>query len=303
MGKMRSTENISFVIPAFNCARTLEETVRSIIDGNLSKGDEIVIVNDGSTDGTGELAARVKKRHGCVTAIDHPTNRGGAAARNTAVEHATNDLIFCLDSDNVLVAQTISPLKDCLIRSGASAAAFQALHYFKDNRATVTHKWIFKTGIHTLADSLAGFVTPVASGNYLYTKECWRMAGGYPGFAKALDAWGFGIRQLATGAKMVVAPNLFYLHRYGHASYWIRSSDDKNEIAYRVLEPFMHLIVEADAEYIRNNKDKWFSNLARRPIRIKNEKPGVSGSASAPSLMARLLGKINRHLRASANVC
>lgn len=93
---------ISFIIPAFNCARTIEETIYSIIDGNLDEGDEIVIVNDGSTDLTWRLLEGLKDQYAPIKLVAHSKNRGGAYARNTAVENAKNPLIFCLDSDNAL---------------------------------------------------------------------------------------------------------------------------------------------------------------------------------------------------------
>ena len=44
--------NISFIMPAYNCADTIEESVDSIFNGNFTDGDELIIVNDGSTDNT-----------------------------------------------------------------------------------------------------------------------------------------------------------------------------------------------------------------------------------------------------------
>lgn len=47
---MAEKHAISFFIPAYNCEKTLEESVQSIIEGNFSEGDELVLVNDGSTE-------------------------------------------------------------------------------------------------------------------------------------------------------------------------------------------------------------------------------------------------------------
>ena len=47
--------NISFIIPAYNCSLTLEEAVCSIYNGNFEHGDEIIICNDGSTDDTADI--------------------------------------------------------------------------------------------------------------------------------------------------------------------------------------------------------------------------------------------------------
>lgn len=285
---------VSFIIPAYNCAHTVGGSVRSIAAGNMEEGDEIVITDDGSTDGTSRVLQDLAARYPFVRVIIHEKNKGGAAARNTAVKNAKNDLIFCLDSDNLLVPGSIAKLKTHLFASGSDAAAFGALHYFQDDPEQVTHKWVLKPGRQSLADSLSGFVTPIASGNYLYTKESWEKAGGYPEFAKALDAWGFGLRQLATGTVMSVLQGSFYLHRYGHGSYWVRESDEKDRISFAILEPFLGMIEEMDAAYVRANTSSWFSNLQERPIRAKGEVRGVCGKVRRASLLYRALEKFKK---------
>jgi len=215
--------NVSFFIPAYNCATTIEESVDSIMDGNFREGDELIICNDGSTDNTVEVLEQLKQKYPVIQIVHHRRNKGGGAARNTAIEHTNNPLLFCLDSDNVLAPESVPRLKDFLVASGADAAAFQELHYFNRDINNISHKWKFKEGIITLADCLAGPVVPGASGNYMFIRDSWLQAKGYPEFT-FLDTWGFGFRQLATGAKMVVMPESFYFHRYGHYSYWVREA-------------------------------------------------------------------------------
>ena len=115
----------------------------------------------------------------------------------------------------------------------------------------------------------------------MFTRESWHRAGGYPEFSGALDAWGFGFRQLATGSKMRALADSFYFHRYGHESYWIREKK-KGKIsltALQIILPFIDLIKEEDANYILSNKgrDDWFTNLKSRPLRLKGEKRGRVG--------------------------
>lgn len=274
------TDAVSFIIPAYNCSETLLETVDSIINGNLSQNDEIVIVDDGSTDGTPDLLRTLAMKYDFLTAVSHAVNKGGAAARNTAVKRARNDLIFCLDSDNVLVPGSVARLKKHMAEQGADVAAFGELHYFKKATAEVTHKWVFKTGETTLADCLAGTRVPISSGNYLYTRDSWHRADGYPEFAGALDAWGFGFRQLAAGCRLVVMPDSFYFHRYGHESFWVRDSKDGgiSDTALQIMMPHLGLLQQADIDYLLSCKGRkdWFEELEQRPLHLVT---GVKGSA------------------------
>lgn len=273
--------NVSFIMPAHNCEKTIQESVESIMKGNFIEGDELVIVNDGSTDNTENVLNSLKLKYPILKLFRHARNKGGATARNTAVENTKNQIIFCLDSDNILINGSVQKLKVFLEKSGADVASFESPYYFIDNKESVTHKWTYKNGTITLADYLSGPIVPGASGNYIFTKESWICAGGYPVFSSALDTWGFGFQQLATGSKMVVMPESYYYHRYGHESYWVRESK-KGKIsmtATKILIPFIDLINDIDVDYImsRRGRNSWFTDLKKHPIRLKSGDSGSSG--------------------------
>jgi len=265
---------ISFIVPAYNCEKYITKAVESIMKTNFSKGDEVVICNDASTDKTELVIKKLIKKYPNIKYVKHVRNKGGGAARNTAIENTSNELIFCLDSDNILVEGSIIKLKDFLINTGSDIAAFQELHYFVNSIKEVTHKWIFKPGKFTIEDYLSGIKVPGASGNYLFTKKSWINAEGYPEYAGSSDTWGFGFQQLITGSKMMVMEKSFYFHRYGYESYWVRESR-KNNLSLNVLRiiiPFLDFIRDEDIEYIFSPKGRyiWFENLDKHPIRLKN---------------------------------
>jgi glycosyltransferase involved in cell wall biosynthesis len=265
--------NISFFIPAFNCAGTIRETVESIFDGNFKDGDEVVIVNDSSTDSTPAILNELQAAYPAIKVFNHPRNKGGGAARNSAVEQAAFDLLFCLDSDNILAPNSVDKLKKFLLRERADAACFGQLHYFRQDKSRVEKQWHFQPGIFSLTNHLATYESPSASGNYMFTKQSWGIAGGYPEFAGALDAWGFGLRQLATGSKMAVSPEGFYYHRFGHQSYWMRDAKNNHSLqALRVLIPFLDLLKQESVDYIFSPEGRlvWLDQLNRRPLLLKN---------------------------------
>lgn len=275
--------SISFIVPCYNCSQTIAETLDSILDTNLELDDEIILVDDGSTDATRSLLESYRERFPFIKLISHPKNRGGAYARNTAVENAKNPLIFCLDSDNVLEENSIKQLKYYLISSNADIAAFQCLYFFRTTKCEVTHKWVFNSGSITLGDSLSSEITPISSGNYLFTKASWESAGGYPLFSRALDAWGFGLRQLGTGHKMIVLEKTGYFHRYGHPSYWVReqSKGDTSILALQLLAPFIGKLEDETLLYILSSeaRNNWFENLRKRPLKLNGEPLGSGGMA------------------------
>jgi len=266
--------SISFIIPAYNCEKTVIESINSIVETNFSPNDEIIVVDDASTDNTVKLIQTHFQHIDNLKIIQHQYNRGGGAARNTAVMHSKNELVFCLDSDNILESNSIRPLREYLLSNNLDCVAFQEIKFFMKNPNEITHSWIFNHNIYEFKDFLSDPYVPGASGNYLYTKQSWIKASGYPEFAKALDAWGFGLRQVATGTKISIFPNSYYFHRYGYDSYWVRFIKENNAslTALMIIIPFLNEIINKDIRYLMSEKGRnsWFENIHKRPIKLKN---------------------------------
>ena len=87
---------VSVVIPVFNGERFLREAVQSVLDQKYSP-IEIIIVDDGSTDGT----AAVARSLGETVRYLHQANQGPAAARNRGIEQAQGGLIAFADADDL----------------------------------------------------------------------------------------------------------------------------------------------------------------------------------------------------------
>jgi glycosyltransferase involved in cell wall biosynthesis len=93
---------VSVIIPAYNSERYIADAVKSAL-AQTCPPHEIIVVNDGSTDGT----ARVLEAFGrCVRHI-YQDNRGEPAARNTGMRAATGEYIAFLDADDLWVAEKL----------------------------------------------------------------------------------------------------------------------------------------------------------------------------------------------------
>lgn len=88
---------LSVLIPVYNEAATLNAALKRVLDVDYPCDVEVVVVNDGSADGTaGILDALDDPR---VTVVHHPVNRGKGAAIRTAAESATGDYMIICDAD------------------------------------------------------------------------------------------------------------------------------------------------------------------------------------------------------------
>ena len=97
---MAEAPKISIIIPAYNVAPYLGETLDSVL-AQTRDDYEIVLVNDGSTDETAQVVERYRDRFAGKLVYVWQENRGLAAARNTAIRTARGQYIALLDGDDV----------------------------------------------------------------------------------------------------------------------------------------------------------------------------------------------------------
>jgi glycosyltransferase involved in cell wall biosynthesis len=93
---------ISIVLPAYNEEEGIEEQVRVVLDATESMGfeaREVIVVNDGSADATGEIIDRLSEEIPEVRAVHHPHNLGYADALKNGFDAAEHELVFYTDSD------------------------------------------------------------------------------------------------------------------------------------------------------------------------------------------------------------
>lgn len=89
--------NLSVVMPVYNECETLEEVVKWVME--TGRVYELIIVDDGSTDGTRDLYAGLQKRYPQIKVILHEKNAGKGGALNTGFQAATGDIIIIQDAD------------------------------------------------------------------------------------------------------------------------------------------------------------------------------------------------------------
>jgi glycosyltransferase involved in cell wall biosynthesis len=133
---------VSIVIPAYNAKRWIAHTLRSAI-GQTWRRKEIIVVNDGSTDGTAKIVQRFEPK-GVV--LVSTKNRGLSAAQNEGFRHCQGDYIQWLDSDDLLAPDKIERQLAAL-RAGDRKRVLSspwAPFYYRTNSARFVHNSLWQ---------------------------------------------------------------------------------------------------------------------------------------------------------------
>jgi len=107
----QSSRWLSILIPAFNTQDYIRECLDSLLVQNLD-GVEIVVVNDGSLDDTGNIVAGYQQRHSEIfRVLNHAVSQGVAVARNLLVDSARGDYLWFVDADDTMTAGAVDGLR------------------------------------------------------------------------------------------------------------------------------------------------------------------------------------------------
>ena len=112
---------ISVIVPVYNVEKYLEPCLNSILMQDF-QDFEVLLVEDGSTDGSLAICQRLEAEEEKIKLLRHPQNRGLSAARNTGMEAASGKYICFVDSDDLLLSNALSLLHEAAEESGADVA-------------------------------------------------------------------------------------------------------------------------------------------------------------------------------------
>jgi len=124
------TADYSVVIPAYNAAATIGETIASIMAQTVP-AREIVVVDDGSTDETVSVVSRIE---GPITVL-RQANKGPGAATTAGVRHVSTPLVATLDADDLWLPAKIARQMAALEADPGLAGAFTLARVFADGAA------------------------------------------------------------------------------------------------------------------------------------------------------------------------
>ena len=128
--------SVSVIVPAFNEEMVIESTLRSLLLSDY-KSFEIIVVDDGSTDGTSQIVREKFATEGKIHLFTEP-NAGKANALNFGLRYATGEIVIALDADTVFAPKAISALAHRFYDPQMGAVAGNAK---VGNRINIVTRW------------------------------------------------------------------------------------------------------------------------------------------------------------------
>jgi len=124
------TAKVSVIIPVYDVEQYLEECVDSVLKQTYTNY-EIILVDDGATDKSGQICDRYADVYDCVKVI-HQTNGGLSSARNTGFRAATGKYVYFLDSDDYIEEVSLDYLVAMAEEESADIVFFDGCVFFTD---------------------------------------------------------------------------------------------------------------------------------------------------------------------------
>lgn len=131
---------LSVVVPLYNDARFVEAALDSALAQSY-RNIEVVVIDDASTDNSAAIVEAVRHRDPRVRLLRHPVNRGLPAARNTGLRVAEGYAVAFLDSDDLLLADSLWDRHEALARAAtdpAVAGSYCRIHSMPESGGGLT---------------------------------------------------------------------------------------------------------------------------------------------------------------------
>lgn len=106
---------ISVIVPCFNQAKYIQETIKSVLKQTFTDF-ELLVIDDGSTDNSTDIIKKYTKQDKRVKLIKQK-NSGVITARTNGIQKATSEYIFMLDADDIIAPETFDKMYDAMTRN------------------------------------------------------------------------------------------------------------------------------------------------------------------------------------------
>jgi glycosyltransferase involved in cell wall biosynthesis len=214
---------ISVIIPCYNAEPYVAQTIRSVLE-QTRPADEVIVVDDGSTDGSVEEVRQFGDRIRLLTG----RNGGASPTRNKGLAHATGEALMFLDADDVLGPRALEALVDALRPGTIAACPWYRLEEEGGKWVRRPASCASRRGRDPLAGWLSGWYHPPCS--VLWSREAFDVVGQWDGRGGPNDDGHVMMQALARGVPLMLTDE-------GSAFYRRLRPDDAPSVSSRRFTP------------------------------------------------------------------
>lgn len=163
-----SNPSITVIIPAYNVERFVEETIESVLS-QQSRANEIIVIDDGSTDSTWSIIKKYANESGfkCLQTI----NRGPGPTRNLGLALASSEYIYFLDGDDKIRPELFKAARDAIVNHEADLFLFSG-ESFCDEEHDCTNLPRYERNICGVFHQSDNFITKLWEKGALFPSPC-----------------------------------------------------------------------------------------------------------------------------------
>jgi glycosyltransferase involved in cell wall biosynthesis len=245
---------VSIVIPCYNDARFIEQSVTSALKQTY-QNTEVIVVDDGSN---AETKAILKKLEPKLTKLVTQENRGQSTARNAGILVASGSYILTLDSDDYFELSFCEKAIDL---------------FFRENETKIVSCYanlLLEDGSSRLYKPKGGAINEFlyanrALGTAMFRKEDWSTCGGYDeAMRSGFEDWEFFIRLLKDGGNSAIINESLYNYR--------KRNDSTTSKANRVKYEILNYIYNKHKDLFKNDFEKFVKHLLTLVEKEEKEK-------------------------------
>lgn len=219
----KETSTISCIIPSYNQAQYLAESIKSALSQTI-KFKEVIVIDDNSNDNSLDIAFSYPVK------LISQVNKGLASARNTGIMNAKGDYCLFLDADDILLPNAVEKILQKIEQTNADIVAGSFREFGLGNREVVLMEnptlEDFKTGNRLGYSAAIRRSALLAIGGYS-TKMVWG--------AEDYHLW---INLLTRGFKIATISDIIWLYRIKQNSMWTETQKHEKEFKKQINKDF-----------------------------------------------------------------
>ncbi len=165
-------KQLSIILPIYNVEPYVEEALDSIVQQQVwhDGGCELIVVNDGSTDGSADIVQRFKEQYPQIIYIEQE-NGGLGAARNRGLEEAQGQYILFVDSDDSLYPDALAEVLALALSEEPEILTFLTFSYFESGKSKRYNPTLPPPQPHTGIEVMGGYNIWGGVWSYLFSRS------------------------------------------------------------------------------------------------------------------------------------